>query len=134
MTSLSMIFEARQESAARRDGAYASECCRCGEGGRATRGEEHREWSCVPTRRWRLGSLALRDSPAWQQLLGQTGMTNGFACMLVDQAVCTMANGGFFSTALRVEKPPHTNKILRASTFSKVIHRTWERWHNRTMP
>ena len=30
-------------------------------------------------------------------------MTNGFACMIVDQAVCTMANGGFFSTALRVE-------------------------------
>ena len=54
--------------------------------------------------------------------------------MILDQAICCLADLGFFSTALQVAKPPHTGKILRASTFSKLIHRTWERWHKRTMP
>ena len=61
-------------------------------------------------------------------------LTKGFASMILDQAICCLADLGFFSTALQVAKPPHTGKILRASTFSKLIHRTWERWHKRTMP
>ena len=67
-------------------------------------------------------------------LLIYWGMTKGFASMILDQAICCLADLGFFSTALQVAKPPHTGKILRASTFSKLIHRTWERWHKRTMP
>ena len=46
-------------------------------------------------------------------------MTKGFASMILDQAICCLADLGFFSTALQVAKPPHTGKILRASTFSK---------------
>ena len=79
--------------------------------------------------------LNLTKTPEWASLTGDDGgMTKGFASMILDQAICCLADLGFFSTALQVAKPPHTGKILRASTFSKLIHRTWERWHKRTMP
>ena len=77
----------------------------------------------------------LTQTAEWASLTGDDGgMTKGFASMILDQAICCLADLGFFSTALQVAKPPHTGKILRASTFSKLIHRTWERWHKRTMP
>ena len=82
-----------------------------------------------------LAGLNLTQTAEWASLTGDDGgMTKGFASMILDQAICCLADLGFFSTALQVAKPPHTGKILRASTFSKLIHRTWERWHKRTMP
>ena len=82
-----------------------------------------------------LTGLNLTKTAEWASLTGDDGgMTKGFASMILDQAICCLADLGFFSTALQVAKPPHTGKILRASTFSKLIHRTWERWHKRTMP
>ena len=80
-----------------------------------------------------LAGLNLTKTAEWASLTGDDGgMTKGFASMILDQAICCLADLGFFSTALQVAKPPHGEDPPRVDVL-ELIHRTWGA-HKRTMP
>ena len=78
-----------------------------------------------------LGSLGAFSMPEWHDLVqtssgdgSASGVSSGTAALLLDQAISSAANRGFFSTS-KFCGPPG----FRKSTFSEAIALQWQQLH-----